>query len=125
VALLGVQSSRKISNHKENIMKFRYLIALTAALSVSATCFAADDGEALFKKSGCTACHKLDGKAVGPSVKQVAAKYMGDNEAQARLEKKVRTGGAGSFGSMAMPPVQKSVSDETIKTIVTWALSQK
>lgn len=106
-------------------MKLRYLVALTAALFASASCFAADDGEALFKKSGCTACHKIDGKAVGPSFKQVAEKYRGDAGAQAKLEAKVRSGGAGSFGTMAMPPVQKSVSDETIKTIVTWALSLK
>ena len=105
-------------------MKLRYLVALAASLTVSTACFAAD-GEALFKSSGCTACHKIDGKAVGPSFKQIAEKYKGDAGAQAKLEAKVRSGGAGSFGSMAMPPVQKSVSDETIKTIVSWALSLK
>ncbi len=105
-------------------MKLRYIIAMTAALSVSATAFA-DDGEALFKKGGCAACHKVDGKAVGPSLKDVAVKYKEDNEAQAKLEAKVRSGGKGSFGSMSMPATGKSVSDESIKTIVTWVLSLK
>lgn len=105
-------------------MNVRYLIALTAVLSFSATAFAADDGEALFKKSGCAACHKVDGKAVGPSFKDVAAKYKDDKTAQATLELKVRNGGKGSFGAMSMPPTGKSVSDESIKTLVTWVLSK-
>ncbi len=106
-------------------MKVRYLIALTAALSVSATAFAADDGEALFKKSGCSTCHSVAKKLVGPAFKEVAAKYAGDSTAQAKLEQKVRNGGAGSFGKMPMPATGKNVSDENIKTLVTWVLSQK
>lgn len=106
-------------------MKIRYLIALTAALSVSATCFAADDGEALFKKSGCNACHAVAKKTVGPALKDIAAKYKDDKEALTSLEKKVRSGGSGSFGAMAMPPASKSVSDDSIRTIVSWILGQK
>lgn len=106
-------------------MKIAYLMAMTAALSVSATAFAADDGEALFKKSGCVACHSVEKKSVGPSMKDIAAKYKDDKEAQAKLEKKVRAGGSGSFGSMPMPATKASVSDESIKSIVTWALGQK
>ncbi len=106
-------------------MNVRYIIALTAALSVSAPAFAADDGEALFKKSGCTACHTVAKKSVGPSMKDVAAKYKDDKDAQAKMETKVRSGGKGSFGTMPMPATTQSVSDESIKTIVTWALSQK
>ncbi len=106
-------------------MKVRYLIALTAALSFSAAAFAADDGATLFKKSGCSNCHKVDGKSMGPSFKDIAAKYKDNKEAPAMLEAKVRSGGKGSFGGMAMPPTGSSVSDESIKTLVSWALSQK
>ena len=106
-------------------MKACYIVALTAALSVSATAFAAGNGEELFKKSGCNVCHKVDGKAVGPSFKQVSEKYKDDKEAATKLAKKVRSGGAGSFGSMPMPPAASKVSDDDIKTIVEWALSQK
>lgn len=105
-------------------MKIRHLVALTAALTISASAFAADDGEALYKKSGCAACHKVDGKAVGPSFKDVAAKYKDDKGAQTKLEAKVRSGGSGSFGSMAMPP-QKGISDPDLKTVVSWILSHK
>jgi len=106
-------------------MKVRYIIAMTAALSVSATAFAADNGEALFKSSGCSACHAAAKKLVGPAFKDVAAKYAGDSAAQAKLEQKVRNGGSGSFGSMPMPPTGKNVSDENIKAIVGWILTQK
>ncbi len=105
-------------------MKVRYLLALTAALAFSTTAFA-EDGEALFKSNGCASCHKVDGKAMGPSLKEVAAKYKDDKGAQAKLEAKVRSGGKGSFGTMSMPATNKSVSDESIKTIVSWALSLK
>lgn len=106
-------------------MKVRYLIALAAALSFSATSYAADDAEALFKKSGCPTCHKVDGKGMGPSFKEVAAKYKDDKGAQARLEAKVRSGGKGSFGTMSMPATGAAVSDDNIKTLVSWVLSQK
>lgn len=106
-------------------MKFVQVLTMTAALSISVTALAADNGEAVFKKSGCTNCHKVDGKSVGPAMKVVSAKYAGDKEAQARLEKKVRSGGSGSFGAMPMPATGKAVSDADISTIVKWALSQK
>ena len=106
-------------------MKTCYLIAMTAALTVSTAAFAADDGEALFKKSSCVSCHSVAKKSVGPAFKDVAAKYAGDKTAQAKLEAKVRNGGAGSFGSMPMPATPKSVSDENIKAIVSWVLTQK
>ncbi len=99
-------------------------LAVIAALSISATA-AAGDGEALLKQYNCSACHAAASKAVGPSLIDIATKYKGDKGAQARLEAKVRKGGAGSFGSMPMPPTAKTVSDDDIKTLVTWILSQK
>ena len=106
-------------------MKVRYLIAMTAALSVSAAAFAADDGAALFKKNSCSSCHDVARKTVGPALVDIAAKYKGDKGAQAKLEAKVRSGGKDSFGSMPMPATAKSVSDGDIKTMVTWVLNQK
>ncbi|MDX8379417.1 MAG: c-type cytochrome [Gallionella sp.] len=105
-------------------MKFRYL-ALIATLSFSATAFASNHGEELFKSSGCNVCHKIDTKSVGPSFKSIGLKYKGDKAAQVKLEKKVRHGGSGSFGSMSMPPTTSRVSDESIATIVKWALTLK
>lgn len=106
-------------------MKIRYFAAMTAALSVSAAAFASGSGEAVFKQSNCGACHTIDRKSLGPSLKDVALKYAGDKEAQAKLEKKMRNGGSGVFGSMPMPATPKTVSDGDIKTMVTWILSLK
>lgn len=107
-------------------MKVRHLVALAAALAVSSTALAADDGEALFKKNTCGSCHALDKKSVGPALKDIAAKYKGDKGAQAKLEAKVRNGGSGSFGAMPMPGNSpKTVSDGDIKAMVAWILSQK
>jgi cytochrome c len=105
-------------------MKIRYL-ATAAALSVSTAAFAAGDGAALFKQGNCGACHAAAGKSVGPSLADIAAKYKGDKGAQAKLEAKVRNGGAGSFGAMPMPATPKTVSDGDIKAMVAWMLSQK
>jgi len=105
-------------------MQARYLIAIAASLSVSATAFAAADGEALFKQSNCSMCHAAASASLGPSLKDISAKYAKVQGAQAQLEAKVRNGGKGSFGSMPMPATPKSVSDENVKTIVHWILSQ-
>ena len=106
-------------------MKTRYLVAMAVALSVSSAAFAADDAAAMFKQSNCTTCHAPDKKMVGPSLKAIALKYAGNAEAQALLEKKVRAGGGGVWGSMPMPRTAAAVSDEKIKAIVEWILSTK
>lgn len=106
-------------------MKVRHLVAMTAALAISSTALAADAGEAAFAKNNCGSCHAPDKKSVGPSLKDVAAKYKGDKGAQAKLEAKVRNGGSGSFGAMPMPATAKTVSDGDIKSMVAWILGRK
>ena len=106
-------------------MKTLRLVAAIAALSVPAAAFSAEDAEALFKAKKCAACHKLEDKKVGPTLKGIAAKYAGDSDAQAALEKKVRTGGSGVWGKMPMPRTPDSVSDAEIKVMVEWMLSHK
>ena len=83
----------------------------------------ASDATALLTKYNCTACHTVDKKLVGPSYKEVAAKYAGDSGAAAKLEKKVKDGGSGVWGQIPMPP--NAVPDADLKTIVTWILAQK
>ena len=77
----------------------------------------------LLTKYNCTACHTVNSKLVGPSYKEVAAKYAGDAGAAAKLEKKVKDGGSGVWGQIPMPP--NAVPDADLKTIVTWILAQK
>ncbi len=78
--------------------------------------------EEILSKSSCMACHAKDKKLVGPSFKDIAAKYKGKDVTTALMEK-VRKGGSGVFGPIPMSPnpVAK-ISDEDLKTAVEWIL---
>ena len=80
--------------------------------------------EELAKKHNCLACHATDKKLVGPSYKEVAAKYRSDPGAQAKLADKVKKGGQGVWGQVPMPP-NTQVPDTDINALVKWILSQK
>ena len=81
-------------------------------------------GQALMQKDGCGACHAIDKKIVGPAYQDVAAKYKGDTGALAKLTQKVKTGGAGVWGPVPMPP-NPQVADGDIKALVSWILTLK
>ena len=100
------------------------LVAL-AALGLAAAALPAAANEELAKKSGCMACHAMDKKIVGPSFKEVAAKYRGDKTAEAKLVDKVKKGGAGVWGQVPMPPNSPQVKDADITTLVKWILALK
>jgi len=84
----------------------------------------AADGATLFTEVGCAACHQVDKKRMGPTFKDVAAKYKGQEGAEDMLFKKVRAGGAGNWGNIPMTPNPPDrVSDEELHTIIKWILS--
>ncbi len=95
-----------------------------SALAMVGTVGTAQANADLAKKSGCTNCHTVDKKLVGPALKDIAAKYKSDAAAQARLEEKVKKGSQGAWGPIPMPPNPK-VSDADAKTLVQWILSLK
>ncbi|MFA5370525.1 MAG: c-type cytochrome [Sideroxydans sp.] len=105
-------------------VKVQDVLMLTAGLILSTSALAADSA-ALLQKNNCSACHQAVNKTVGPSLKMIADKYAGDPGAAAKLEAKVRKGGAGSFGNMPMPPTPAKVSDDDIKTMVASILAGK
>lgn len=79
--------------------------------------------EALAQKSGCTACHNVDKKLVGPAYKDVAAKYKSQGDAVAKLSDKVRKGGTGVWGPIPMPPNgAEKINDADLKAVVEWIL---
>src|SRR5512135_1123707 len=86
----------------------------------------ADSGmRALAQKSGCFACHAIDKKLIGPAWNDVAAKYRGQKDAEARLITKVAKGGGGVWGSTPMPPNAPRVGENDIKSLVRFILSLK
>jgi len=82
------------------------------------------DAMQLAKKSSCLACHAIDKKLVGPSFKDVAAKYRGDAGAEARLADMIGRGSRGVWGMMAMPP-SPQVSEADRKILARFVLSLK
>ena len=100
----------------------RKIALLVTAAGLAATPALAN--EELAKKSACTACHAIDKKLVGPAFKDVAAKYKGQKDAEAKLVDKVKKGGSGVWGQVPMPP-NSSVKDEDVKTLVKWILGLK
>jgi len=98
--------------------------ALVLGLAGTLAAAPAIANEELAKKHGCFACHATDKKLVGPSYKDVAAKYRSDKGADAKLFDKVKKGGTGVWGTVPMPP-NAHVPDADIKTLVKWVLSQK
>jgi cytochrome c len=69
-------------------------------------------------KSGCIACHSKEQKMMGPSFKEIAAKYKGQ-DAVAKVMDKVRKGGSGNFGAIPMAPnPPDKISDKDLKAVV-------
>jgi cytochrome c len=83
---------------------------------------AAKAGLDLAKASACTACHGVSEKIVGPAFREVAARYAGDASAESRLVAKVKAGGAGGWGGVAMPP-QPQLKDADAQVLVQWILA--
>ena len=99
-------------------------VLILAAGLMGALAAPAHAQEALAKKHNCLACHATDKKLVGPSYKDVAAKYRSDPGAEAKLAAKVKKGGQGVWGQVPMPP-NAAVPDADIQSLVKWILSQK
>jgi cytochrome c len=99
-------------------------IAFLLGLFGLATAPAASADELLVAtKAGCMACHAKDKKVVGPAYQDVARKYKGQADAQAKLAAKVRKGSSGVYGPVPMPPSDaKKISDADLKAVIAWIL---
>ena len=105
-------------------MKTIATAVLAAASLAVASSALADQLEDMMKKYGCNACHAEDKKVIGPSYKDVAAKYKGDAGAVAKLSEKVKKGGSGVWGPVPMPP-NTQVPDADVKKMVELILALK
>ncbi|MBU4423523.1 MAG: c-type cytochrome [Gammaproteobacteria bacterium] len=99
----------------------RTLIALAMTLSAAAPAMA---DLALATSKNCMACHAVDKKMVGPSYKDVAAKYAGQKDAVDKLAVKIVKGGSGVWGPVPMP-ANAQVSEADSKKLAAWVLTQK
>jgi sulfite dehydrogenase len=83
-----------------------------------------DPVQRLLADNACLSCHGLDQKIVGPSFREVAARYAGDAGAGARLAGKIKAGGAGNWGAIPMPP-QAGLTDAQLTQLAAWILSRQ
>jgi cytochrome c len=105
-------------------MKSSLFIAASAVVlsGLSATAPALAD-QALAQAKNCMACHALDKKLVGPSYKEVAAKYASDKAAVDKLAGKIIKGGSGAWGAVPMPA--NAVNEAEAKKLAAWVMSIK
>lgn len=99
----------------------KYVLCMLITLCTSSAALASLE---LAKSKNCMACHAIDNKLVGPSYKEVAKKYAGQKDAEAKLVNKVIKGGSGTWGAVPMPP-NPQVSQAEAKTLVKWILNMK
>ncbi len=90
-------------------------IALAAAAAALALAFSmpAAASEALAKSAGCSNCHAVDAKKVGPSYKSIAEKFKGKGPDAVVAAVKA-----------AAPHKSTKASDADIKSIADWILTQ-
>ncbi|HJQ66341.1 MAG TPA: ThuA domain-containing protein, partial [Gemmatimonadales bacterium] len=79
-------------------------------------------GQQLIAAGDCLSCHQVGSKSVGPAYSDVARKYQSDTTASARLRNKIRTGGSGVWGGVAMP-AHPALTDEQAAAMVAYILS--
>jgi len=82
--------------------------------------------QALANAKGCMACHQIDTEKIGPSFRMVAKQYQGQEDALAKLPRKVLDGGSGAWGQVAMPANKTlGVTEAEATKLAAWVLSLK
>ncbi len=98
----------------------KFQILMTVLLATSSSVALANKD--LATKNGCLACHSAENKIVGPSFKDVSAKYKTQKDAVATLTKSIKAGGSGKWGPVPMP-AQAQLSDADATTLATWVMA--
>lgn len=96
-------------------MKAIVLVAAAAGILAAGFGFA-QSGADVVKAKGCMTCHEMDTKKVGPSFKDIAAKYQGDKGAASRLVARLKDG---------KDHAKAAASDAEIKAAVQHVLATK
>jgi cytochrome c551/c552 len=74
----------------------------------------ASDAMPVLQKNVCVACHALDSRLVGPSFREIAARYKERADAASYLAGKIRSGGQGLWGAIPMPAQSISAADAQV-----------
>jgi cytochrome c len=89
------------------------MIAVVTAVGLTGAGFAqAQAGAELAQKSGCMTCHALDTKKMGPSFKELAAKFKGKSDADVVAAIKA-----------SKPHASSKASDADLQALGKWILT--
>ncbi len=100
----------------------RSVFLLFAVLGAAASP-AALASEKIATQAGCATCHASTKKVLGPSYREIAAKYKGQANAVALLSERIRKGSKGVWGPLPMTPTPPDkLNDADLKAVVTWVL---
>lgn len=97
-------------------MNAKVLVMMVAGMLISGAAVA-QSGPDLVKSKNCLACHDMEKKKMGPAFKDIAAKYSGNKEAEAKLVTALQTGKG--------HPSKVAATDDELKTMVQYVLSAK
>ena len=81
-------------------------------------------GAKLVAGNDCASCHAADREVVGPSYAAIAKRYSGQANAAAKLAVRIREGGSGVWGDVAMTP-HADLKDVEARQMAAWILSVK
>lgn len=84
----------------------------------------AGKGKELIAGQDCATCHKETEKVIGPSFKEIAAKYPANDANIATLADKIIKGGSGNWGEIPMAPHAGVPKDDAVE-MVKYILSVK
>ena len=98
--------------------------ALLLAIAGLLCCAPALADLALATSKNCMSCHAVERKVLGPSFKDVAAKYKDSKGAAEMLAGKIRKGGAGVWGPVPMP-ANNQVSEADAAKLAAWVLTSR
>jgi cytochrome c len=108
-------------------MKIRLIALFSVAASLMAAQAPAFADAALAQAKNCMACHAVDKKMVGPSYKDVSAKYKDNKDAVKMLAEKIQKGstpGKGNWGAVPMP-ANPQVSEAEATKLAAWVMTVK
>jgi cytochrome c len=98
-------------------------VIVTTSLTLAGSAFAADLPS--FAKTKCGTCHAVDKKVIGPSYKDISAKYKGDKDATSKIVANITKGGQFGWKLSAMPPKGVGASPAEIKTMAEFIVGLK
>ncbi|CAB3637165.1 c-type cytochrome [Paraburkholderia rhynchosiae] len=81
-------------------------------------------GLALAQQQNCMSCHSVARPFMGPALHDVAAKYVGRQDAATYLQHKILDGSTGVWGQVPMP-ANTQLTPEQAATLAGWVLTLK